>query len=146
MHVDEVDDDDAADVAQPDLLEDLGGSLEVRLVDGVAKVRLADVLARVDIDDGQRLGLVDNEEAARLELDLARAEFLDLLFDVVRLEDWRLRFIEADAVDELRRVGLNEAAHALVRLLVVDDELVDVRREAVAHEADEEVRIAIEQR
>mgnify|MGYP007014061201 FL=1 len=53
LHVDEVDDDDAADVAQANLLEDLGSGLEVRLVDSVAEIRLADVLARVDVNDGQ---------------------------------------------------------------------------------------------
>jgi hypothetical protein len=37
-HVDEVDDDDAADVAQPELADDLLGGLEVVLGDGLLEV------------------------------------------------------------------------------------------------------------
>ena len=51
-HVDEVDDDDAADVAQPQLADDLLGRLEVVLGDGLLEVAaLAGELAGVDVDD-----------------------------------------------------------------------------------------------
>ena len=63
-HVDEVDDDDAADVAQTQLANDLFGSLEVVLRDGLLEVSTrADELAGVDIDDGHGLGAVDHEGA-----------------------------------------------------------------------------------
>ena len=78
LHVDEVDDDDAADVAQANLLEDLGSGLEVRLVDSVAEIRLADVLARVDVNDGQGFCLIDDEEAARFGLRYNRVYIKDV--------------------------------------------------------------------
>ena len=64
VHVDEVDEDDAADVPEADLLQDLGRRFEVRAVDRVAEVRLADVAPRVHVDGGQRLRLVDDDGAA----------------------------------------------------------------------------------
>ena len=65
-HVDEVDDDDAADVAQPELPDDLLGGLEVVLGDGLLEVAAgAGELAGVDVDDRHRLGAVDHQRAAR---------------------------------------------------------------------------------
>ena len=64
LHVDEVDDDDPADVAQPQLAHDLVGRLEVRLQDRVLEVLASGEAARVHVDGGERLGLVDGDVAA----------------------------------------------------------------------------------
>lgn len=62
-HVDEVDDDDAADVSQAQLAHDLLGGLEVVLRDRLLEVSArADELARVHVDDGHRLCAVDHED------------------------------------------------------------------------------------
>ena len=51
IHVDEIDDDDAAEVAQADLAHDLLDRVDVGLDDGVFQpLRLADVLAGIDVD------------------------------------------------------------------------------------------------
>ena len=71
-HVDEVDDDDAAQVAQPQLPRDRLRRLEVGLEDRVVEVARADEAAGVDVDRRQRLGLVDDQVAARLQVDAAR--------------------------------------------------------------------------
>ena len=74
VHVDEVDDDDAAQIAQPDLAHDLRDGIEVGLDDGVFEARrLADIFAGVDVDGDQRFGLVDDDVAAGLQPDLATA-------------------------------------------------------------------------
>ena len=86
-HVDEVDDDDAADVAQPELADDLLGGLEVVLGDRLLEVAAgAGELAGVDVDDGHRLGAVDDQRAARGQPDLAVQALGDLLVDAVRRE------------------------------------------------------------
>ena len=67
-HVDEVDDDDPADVAQPQLAHHLLGGLEVGLGDRVLEPRAlaaAGERARVDVDHRHRLGVVDHQVAAR---------------------------------------------------------------------------------
>ncbi len=90
LHVDEVDDDDAAQVAQPDLAHDLAGRLEVDLEHRLLEVALAHVLAGVDVDGHQGLGVVDDDVAAGLEPDPPPERLLDLLLDAGGLED-RLR-------------------------------------------------------
>ena len=86
VHVDEVDDDDAAEVAQPQLARDHLRRLEVGLEDGVVEAAPADEAAGVDVDRGQRLGLVDDQVAAGLEIDAARQRLLDFVLDAVQVE------------------------------------------------------------
>ena len=73
-HVDEVDDDDPADVAQAELAHDLLGRLDVHLRDRVLEPALAAAgeAAGVDVDHRQRLGVVDHQVAARGQVDAAR--------------------------------------------------------------------------
>ena len=91
-HVDEVDDDDAADVAQPQLAHDLLGGLEVVLGDGLLEVAAgAGELAGVDVDDRHRLGPIDHQRATRGQPDLAVQRLGQLLVDAVHREDVRGR-------------------------------------------------------
>ncbi len=94
-HVDEVDDDDAAQVAQPQLARDGLRRLEVGLEDRVVEVARADEAAGVDVDRGQRLGLVDDQVAAGLQVDAPRQRAGDLLVDVVEVEDRPLALVAA---------------------------------------------------
>ena len=86
-HVDEIDDHDAADVAQPELPHDLLGGLQV-----VPGHRLLEVatrsgeLAGVDVDDRHRLRAVDHQGAARREPHLAVHRLGQLLVDAVHRE------------------------------------------------------------
>src|SRR4051812_4038427 len=64
VHVDEVDDDQARKVAQPELSRDLLGGLEVGLERGILDVMFAGRAAGIDVDRNQRLGLVDDDVAA----------------------------------------------------------------------------------
>ena len=83
-HVDEVNDDDAADVAQPELADDLLGRFEVVPGDRLFQVAaLASELARVDVDDGHRLGAVDDQRPAARQPDLALQRLGQLLVDAV---------------------------------------------------------------
>ena len=86
QEVDEVDHDDAADVSQPQLASDLAGRFEVRRQHRLLEVGLADGLAGVHVDDRHRLGLLDDQVAARGEPDLPVERLVDLLDDPVLLE------------------------------------------------------------
>ena len=61
LHVDEVDHDDATDVAQSQLAGNFVGGLKVVGEHGFFKARLADVLTCVDVDDGQRFCVFNHE-------------------------------------------------------------------------------------
>src|SRR5262249_38414211 len=76
-HVDEVDDDDAAEIAQAQLPRHFARGLEIGLVRGLFLTAAAHRAARVDVDRGQRLGAVDHDRAARLERDAALVDRLD---------------------------------------------------------------------
>ncbi len=86
-HVDEVDDDDAADVAQAKLAYDLFGSFEVVLGDGLFEVAArTGVLAGVDVDDRHGFRTVDDERSARRQEHLALERLVDLLIEPVGRE------------------------------------------------------------
>ncbi len=87
LHVDEVDDDDPADVAQTQLAGHDLGRFEVVAVDRLLEVRHADVLAGVDVDDRQRLGALDDQRPARRQPHLAVERLVQLLVHVELLED-----------------------------------------------------------
>ena len=51
-----------------------------------SKLRAADEAAGVDVDGGHRLGLVDDQVAAGLQVHAARQRLLDFVFDAVQVE------------------------------------------------------------
>ena len=88
LHVDEVDDDEAAQIAQSDLAGGFDGGFEVDGVDDVFLLAAAVFVgAGVYVDGDQGLGFVDDDLTAGGELDLALEGLLDLALDVVTLED-----------------------------------------------------------
>src|SRR5688572_33032768 len=60
LHVDEVADDDATDVAQPDLPSYFARGLGIRLEDRLLGILLPRVAPRVDVDRHQGFGLLDD--------------------------------------------------------------------------------------
>ena len=101
--------------------------------------------ARVDVDDGQRLGVVDHEVAARGQVHPARERRAHGLLGAFALEERLGAVVRLDLVDELRRGALEEARHPLVLLLVVDDRLVELGRQDVAKDANREVGLLEDQ-
>ena len=64
LHVDEVDDDDTAEIAQPELAGNRLGGLHVGLEDRFLEILMPDEGAGIDVDRRHRLGLVDDEVTA----------------------------------------------------------------------------------
>src|ERR1039458_4650524 len=146
IHVDEVDDDDAAEVAQTDLANDLGDGIEVGLDDGVFQARgLADEFSGVDVDGDQGLGLVDDDGAAGLEPYLGTQGLVDLLGDAELLKQGRLLEVELDAADERGLEALKKAQDALVGILGVDPDGGEGVGDLVAQDAFDEVEVVIDQ-
>ena len=71
LHVDQVENDDAAAVPQPELIGDFLNGFEVRLQDRVFEVFLSDVATRVHVDRDESFRLVDHDVAARLQPNFA---------------------------------------------------------------------------
>ena len=146
FHVDEVDDDQPAQIAQAQLARNLLGCLEIG-----AKRRLLDVAAargarRVDVDRHQRLGVVDDHGPARGQVHLARVGGLDLVLD---LETRKQRHVVAVTLHPAYVVG-HHVRHELLRLLEdrigIDQDLADLRMEVVADGANDEAAFLVDQK
>ena len=143
LHVDEVHDDDPAEVAQAQLADHLAGGLQVDAEHGVLEVGAADVPPGVDVDGHERLGLVDHERAAGAQPHLGLKRLFELRLDPERLEDIELAAVQLDLVGELRLHPVEELHDALVPLGVVDPELGEVRPGQVPRRAEHEVEILV---
>src|SRR5262245_56190726 len=144
FHVDEVEHDDPAEVAQPDLADDLFGRFEVGLDDGVFEaVRFADEFAGVDVNRDQGLSLVDDDVPARLQPDARFDGLVDLGLDAVMLQDRRVLGVELNAVDQLGREAVDEIDYALVLEFTVHADGGEIGRELVAQDPLHQVEVAV---
>src|SRR5215467_3783606 len=147
LHVDEVEHDDAAEIPEPELADDLPGRLEIRLDDRVfqpAARFLADVTPGVDIDRDQRLGLVDDDRATRLQPDLALQRVLDLGLYAIFLED-RIRLrIELHPRRQVRHDASDELEHPVVLLFVVDTNRLEFVGQEIAQKFADETLLAVD--
>ena len=145
LHVDEVDHDQAAKVAQAQLAGNFVGGLAVGAEGGFLDVRALGGAARVDVDRHQRLGVVDHYRAARGQVDLARVGRLDLVFDLEAREQWHVVVIALDARDVARHHVGHELGGLLVDVVGVDEDFTDVGLEVIADRADHQAAFLIDQ-
>ena len=142
-HVDEVDDDDPADVSQPQLAHDLVGRLEVRPRDRVLELgalAAAGERARVHVDHRHRLGVVDDQVAAARQVHAALQHRLDRVLDAVLLEQRLvLVVVGLEPLEQLRRRPVEEGLEPVVLARVVHDRLLELAREDVARHAHRQV-------
>ncbi|CKL24339.1 Uncharacterised protein [Neisseria meningitidis] len=82
-HIDEVDDDDAAEVAQPQFAGDGVAGFEVGAENRFIEIACADEAAGVHVYRGHRFGGFDNQVAAEVEVDARLQGAADFLLDVV---------------------------------------------------------------
>src|SRR5262245_24292001 len=146
LHVDEVEHDDPAEVAETNLPDDLLYGLQVRLENRVleaAGALLADVTAGVHVDGNEGLGLVDHDRATGLEPDLAPQRAIDLGLHAVLLEDRVLLLVQAHFGCERRHDALDELQHALVLERIVDADRRVLLGEQVAKELRHEALLLV---
>ena len=145
LHVDEIDDDQAAEVAQAHLPSGLVGRLEIG-----AQRRLLDVGAlgrprRVDVDRHQGLGVVDDDRTARGKRDDAGIRGLDLVLDLEAREQRRRVPVSLDPVHQVGHHVAHELLGLVVDLVGVDQQFADVGAEVVPDRADHQARLLVDQ-
>ena len=135
LHVDEIDDDEAGEIAQAQLPGDFVGGLEIRPQRGVLDIVLARGAAGVHVDGDERFRLVDDEIAARAQRDMVREHRVELLLDVRAHED-RLRLAPRH---DIARMARHDEPHEVARLapcgIAGDDHLVDLLAVEIADRA-----------
>ncbi len=145
VHVDEVHDDQAAQIAQTHLARDFLRRLEVGAQRGVLDGAAARGTRRVDVDRHQRLGVVDHDGAARRQVHRARIRRLDLVFDLEARKQRQIVAVTFDPADVVGHHMRHELMRLLVHVLRVDQDFTDVAGEVVADGADDERRFLVDQ-
>ena len=138
-HVDEVDDNETADVAEAKLAADFLRRFEIGLQNCRVQVLLRFMAARVDVNRHQRLGLIDADIAARLQPDLAAEGVLDLFLDVEPAEDRRGFVVEPDFAAGAAADLSDHGADPFVGVLTVHHDPIHFLGEEIAHGALDQV-------
>src|SRR5690606_9163302 len=102
LHVNEVADDDAAHIAEPELARDLPGRIQVGAQDRLLRVLAPGVAAGVDVDGDQRLGRFNDDVAAGRQVHAPLERLADRLLDAVLVEERDRVGVEVDPVQQLR--------------------------------------------
>ncbi len=143
-HVDEVDDDDAAEIAQAQLPRHRLRGLEVGAIDGLLEVALAEEGAGVDVDGGHGLGLVDDQVPTALQRHFLEHGALDLVLDPVQVEHRALTRVMFDPVGQIRHELARETLDALEALARVHPHLVHFPAHQVAHRAQRQAEVVVD--
>ena len=140
-HVDEVDHDEAAQVAQTHLAGHFVGRFAVRAEGRFFNVGAARGTGRVDVDRDERFGVVDHDRAARGQRNRARIGRFDLVLDLEARKERDVLVVALDAVDHVGHDVRHELARLLVDFVRVDEDFTDFGLEVVADGANDEVRL-----
>ena len=146
-HIDEIDDNQTADVAQAQLPGDFVCGLEIGIQRGGFDVAAFGGTRRVDIDRDQCLGVIDDDGTARGQRDRMRKRRFNLTFDLVAREQ-RHRVIVV--VLELAQVVRHDPFHELLGLFVdgqvVDEDFADVIGEVIAQRPQDCLAFLVDQK
>jgi hypothetical protein len=108
--------------------------------------RAAGELAGVDVDRGERLGLLDDEVATAVEPDPGLEQLLDLAGDPEFLEDGRRLVVELQRGALARHHRVEEVGEAVVAAPVVDDDLGHVGAVEVARHLEGDRDLVVDER
>ena len=145
-HVDEVDDDQAADVAQAQLPGDFIRRLEVGVQSGFIDVGAAGGAGRVDVDGDEGLGGVDRQRAAGRQRHITAKSAFDLVFDLEAVEQRQLFLVQLDAVLVLRHHLAHEEHGFFPGCLGVEQHLADLGAQIVADRPDDGVAFLVDEK
>ena len=144
-HIDEVDDDQAADITQAQLAGDFFGRFQVGLQGGFFDVAAFGRTRRVDVDGHQGFGRVDHDGATGRQLHFALEGGFDLAFDLEAVEQRHAVFVQLDLAGVLRHDLLDEGQGFFLGFDAVDQNFTDVLAQVVADGADDDVGFLINQ-
>ena len=145
VHVDEVDDDQAAQVAQTHLAGHFVGGFQVGAGGGFFDVAAFDGACRVHIHRHQRFGVVDHNRTARGQGHGAGVSGFDLVFDLEAAEQRRVVAVAFDAGGMLGHDMRHELLRLVVDVVGVDQDVADVIVEVIADGANHQTRFLVNQ-
>ena len=145
FHVDKVDDDQAAEVAQPQLARDFFGRFQIGAEGGFFNVVAARGTRGVHIDGHQRFGVVDHNCAAGRQIHRSRMRGLDLMLDLEAREQRHVVVVVFDQTDFCRHHQRHEVLRLLVDIGGVDENLADFIVKIITDGAHHQIAFEINQ-
>ncbi len=142
--VDEVADDDTAEVAQLELAGDFVGGFHVGFEGGHLGVVVIAEFAAVDVDGDDRLGGVDDKRAAAGQRNMPAVHQLDFFFDAELVEQGNGFFVQLNLVSGAGAGNLDDFLHPLGDVFIVDDDAIDISGKHIADGAGNEIAFGVE--
>ena len=87
IHVDKIDNDNAAEVTQTQLTSNGLRCFNISIKDSVVEITMPNKRAGIDIDGGHRFGLIDDQITAGLQLNFAFQRALDFILYVKEIKN-----------------------------------------------------------
>ena len=138
-HVDEVDHDEAAQVAQAHLARHFVGRFKVRAQGRFLDVGAARGASRVHVHGNERFGVVDHDRAARGQGNRTRVGGLDLVLDLKARKERRFVAVALHARHHVGHHVRHELAGLIVDVVGINEDFTDVGLEVVADGANDEI-------
>ena len=144
-HVNEVNDDNAADVAQTQLTDNLLSSFQVVLGDGLFQVAAATgELTGVHVHHGHGFGAVNHQRTTRRQVHLTVQSLRQLLVDAVVVEEVILAIPLLQAGDQVRRHVSHVRLNGIPGVLTLNNHRGEVLVEDVTHGLNHQVGLLVE--
>ena len=144
-HVNEVNDDNAADVAQTQLADNLLSSFQVVLGDGLFQVAAATgELTGVHVHHGHGFGAVNHQRTTRRQVHLTVQCLRQLLVDAVVVEEVILAIPLLQAGDQVRRHVGHVRLDGIPGVLTLNDHRGEVLVEDITHGLNHQVGLLVE--
>ena len=145
FHVDEVDDNQATEVTQAELASQFFSGFKVRFECRFFNIRTFGRATGVDVDCNQRFGVVNDNGAARRQIDLTTKGCFDLVLDLETGKKRHIVVVALDAMDVARHDSVHESTCLLVNFVGVDQDFADFRLEVIANGANYQAAFQINQ-
>lgn len=145
-HIDKVDNDQAAEVAQTQLAGNLVSRFEVGVERRLFDIAAAGSAGGVDIDSGQRFSAVDDDRATGRQTDFTLEGGFNLGFDLVVAEQRDFTGVQFDFAAEIRTTQRGDMlARQLKHFRVIDQDFADILAQVVTEGADNDVAFLVDQ-
>ena len=131
FHVNEIDDNNAADISKPELIGNLFSRFHIGLKDCLFKVFSADIAACVDINHCEGFGGFNDDVATGTQPYLFFQGTADFNFNAVGIQQRYFIFIMCDPVPQLRHEGFNKIADPFKSCTVIHNNPLYVMSEKI---------------
>src|SRR5258706_4830236 len=146
LHIDEIDDDNAADVAQPQLAHSFLNRFHVGLKNRFLLAAFANETAGIHIDRGERLGALDDEVTTRTEPNPSIERFDDFFLDHLLLKQWLFIRVKNDLSLGARHEMAHKIDDSPMVFWRIDHDLLGLRCEEIPDRPRDQIEILMNQR